>query len=278
MNWFLCLWINACILSYANALFNTSESEEHESVLALLKNLDQPEIIASSNKENDRLYVLDRELQKVKEENRIFRSHLSNLEELIKQFQNDNLDTPAIPIKRVNGTMKRVTQERDDRKTKIGVYGILSKSLGSPVNVLGQYMKRQDDRVLVAFFAQLSVSLTDLGMNQIIQFNNVVTNIGEGYYPNLGIFIAPVKGLYVFHVRVMVASGMRQYLAIVKDGVWTQPLYPTALGDQHPNIDSVTIVLQVNKDSAVWVRAESGSGYLHGNKFSIFSGWLLSPL
>ncbi|KAK3576841.1 hypothetical protein CHS0354_002635 [Potamilus streckersoni] len=278
MNWVLHLSISAIILSYANAWMNKYELEEsgvsQKTVPGLSQNFDHPKSIAASNNVNDRLDVIERELQTVKEENKILKGHVLDLKKTMKLSKMINLDVPG---ESGNGTIK-LTKKRSDDGQINSVDGILSISPGSRMNAEGLYITRQNDQGPVAFFAQLSDTLTSLGLNQIIHFNYVVTNIGGGYHPLFGIFIAPVKGLYVFHVRAMVRPEQRQYLTIVRDGIWMQPLYADAGGDQHFVIDSVTIVLEVEKGSAVWVRAESGSGYLHGNRYSVFSGWLLSRL
>lgn len=45
-------------------------------------------------------------------------------------------------------------------------------------------------------------SLEDVGIfSQIVQFDNVITNVGSGYNEDKGVFTAPVRGYYQFHVH-----------------------------------------------------------------------------
>lgn len=51
----------------------------------------------------------------------------------------------------------------------------------------------------VAVHAYLSTNVPAyLAVHYIIAFDKVVTNVGNGYHSNLGTFITPRSGLYVF--------------------------------------------------------------------------------
>uniref|UniRef100_K1S3U9 Heavy metal-binding protein HIP n=1 Tax=Magallana gigas TaxID=29159 RepID=K1S3U9_MAGGI len=49
-----------------------------------------------------------------------------------------------------------------------------------------------------AFYAYLSSDVAHPGQGQILKFDPVKTNAGNGYHPNSGVFIAPETGYYVF--------------------------------------------------------------------------------
>lgn len=50
----------------------------------------------------------------------------------------------------------------------------------------------------VAFHAKLKNPISSLSPNQIIKYDDVITNIGEGYDRTTGKFTAPMDGVYSF--------------------------------------------------------------------------------
>ena len=48
----------------------------------------------------------------------------------------------------------------------------------------------------VAFMAQLSKTLVNPPKDTVVKFESVITNVGNGYKPELGTFVAPVSGVY----------------------------------------------------------------------------------
>jgi hypothetical protein len=52
----------------------------------------------------------------------------------------------------------------------------------------------------------MSVGGIDIGSDQIVKFDSVKTNIGGGYDPITGVFIAPNPGIYQF-VSVIYSNG-----------------------------------------------------------------------
>ena len=138
-------------------------------------------------------------------------------------------------------------------------------------------------KTVVAFTAKVAPpDLTGLGAGQTIVFDEVITNVGNGYDNLTGIFTAPVSGVYVFDMALMVASDVYQYTELVKDGQSIVYNYSAATGVNCFVSSSRTVTLQLEKASKVWVRTITenitfhGSGKVHGNGFSTFSGWLLA--
>ncbi|KAJ8302192.1 hypothetical protein KUTeg_021179 [Tegillarca granosa] len=141
--------------------------------------------------------------------------------------------------------------------------------------------KRQVQEVIapVAFTAALTPSRQILGQHQTIEYDKVITNLGNAYDPRHGHFTAPVKGLYLFSVTLMSSYGSNPnslYAELVKNGVTIIPLYAT-------NIDSdstsATVLLTMNADDMIWVRSNtSPSQTIHGSSYDTFSGLLISKL
>lgn len=139
--------------------------------------------------------------------------------------------------------------------------------------------KRQLNTATVAFTAVITpTDLTHLSPGQPIVFDRTITNMGNAYDSSTGIFTAPIRGVYIFSMDAMVEPGENEYLEFVKDGAHVMYNYSHAGGSLHDVSSSRTVVLELEKGNQVWIRtspnAAHGSGTLHGNEFSTFSGWL----
>ena len=54
---------------------------------------------------------------------------------------------------------------------------------------------------IVAFSAKLTTDV-NLGQDQTVAYNNVITNVGGAYDPNTGYFTSLVKGVYIFSASI----------------------------------------------------------------------------
>ncbi|OWF45049.1 Complement C1q-like protein 4 [Mizuhopecten yessoensis] len=134
-----------------------------------------------------------------------------------------------------------------------------------------------DNLTAVGFYCRLqSPHHLLLGQHQTVEFDDVVTNIGNGYDYRHGHFTAPVAGLYSFTSTVLfVASNTNtMYLAIVKNGDIVGHSYSIS-GYDH---GSRTVVLPLAIGDMVWVRNNNNnSPSIDGAGFSTFSGFLITP-
>ncbi|KAJ8301315.1 hypothetical protein KUTeg_020302 [Tegillarca granosa] len=123
----------------------------------------------------------------------------------------------------------------------------------------------------VAFAASLTQTKQILCEHQAIEYDNVITNLGNAYDPRHGHFTAPVKGLYLFSVTLMSPYGSNPNdinAELVKNGVQTIPLYATSL-DSYST--SATVLLTLNAGDMVWVRSFYVSTQtIHGRVYDIF--------
>jgi hypothetical protein len=88
-------------------------------------------------------------------------------------------------------------------------------------------------------------------------------------------FTAPYRGMYVFSVTVMSSPGKSQYLQIIKDGTMVNEFLADARGEQAWHSTGNQWVLELNQGSEVWIQT-SHAGEIHGNCFTLFSGFLLN--
>ncbi|XP_053378760.1 heavy metal-binding protein HIP-like isoform X2 [Mercenaria mercenaria] len=130
----------------------------------------------------------------------------------------------------------------------------------------------------VGFMACVSVpDLVNLGDHHTILFDRAITNTGGAFHNHTGVFIAPFKGLYAFHLSAMSSPDKAQYLAFVKDGVVINHAYPDAVGTKTFQTAGSQWVVELDQGSEVWIQTFQ-PGEIHGNCFTVFSGFLLSEM
>ena len=135
----------------------------------------------------------------------------------------------------------------------------------------------------VAFTAVIAHGgITDLGPGDTLIFDKVINNIGNGYHDNTGIFEAPVGGVYVFNMDIMIRAGQGQYIQLAVNGRSVMSNYGDARSAKHYITSSRMLTISLSAGDRVWVRTTNdprhGNGTVHGNGFSTFSGWLQSPI
>jgi hypothetical protein len=130
----------------------------------------------------------------------------------------------------------------------------------------------------VAFTAGISTfDLTHLGDHHTIVFDKPITNIGNAYSLTTGIFQAPLNGIYVFTLTLMVVARHSEYLEIVVDGNALNDIFADASSVDDNVSTTKQWVLDLNSGSDVWIRTTSyfNNGEIHGNMHTAFSGFLL---
>ena len=104
--------------------------------------------------------------------------------------------------------------------------------------------------------------------------------MANAYDITTGIFTAPIRGVYILHMDIMIEPGNNEYLQFVKDGNHLMYNYVHAIGGLDDVSSSRTVVVEIERGSQVWIRAvqtaSHGTGTIHGKEFSAFSGWLLT--
>ncbi|KAK3583649.1 hypothetical protein CHS0354_021386 [Potamilus streckersoni] len=301
--------IYSSVFLYVQSYPVLSKSESNDSldrvVNALHKRLAILEVAVSSNNVNDELNDLRRELQDVKQENERLIQRVLRHEENLEQLRRDNHElcfhklsshsirltdqkmikplTPHNIKENVSGerntrdNSRAAMRETGNREFSALSSGAQPRSKKNDLKVRRNLFERQVQENHVAFHAQVSVpDLVNLGIHQTIVFDKIVTNIGGGYHHSTGIFIAPISGVYVFHVTAMSTPGKNQFLMLTKDGAGIQLLYTEAITNYESA--SITVPLELGKGSEVWVQTETGMGTIHGYTQTIFTGFLLYPM
>ncbi|KAL3848260.1 hypothetical protein ACJMK2_019129 [Sinanodonta woodiana] len=306
-SWFVLLIFSSTDFCSVQTYNVVSTSERDNSldlvIIALQERLAILEVAFASSDVNDQLTDLKREVHDVKQENERLQQRLLRQEETLEQLQLNNqklclqnLSPHSVPntyqdkvqpptpqnIEDIVSVDNNVSDDRiaiDDGKPSSLSSSVRSVSEQTDSSVRSHLVKKQVQDGQVAFHAKVSLfDLENLGMHHTIIFDSVVTNIGAGYHAHTGIFIAPVHGLYVFHVTAMSSPRKDQFLELVKDGNVIQYVYPDADGATDFMSASMTVPLEVEKGGEVWVRTSGGMGTIHGNYATFFTGFLIHSM
>ena len=133
--------------------------------------------------------------------------------------------------------------------------------------------KRQvENEQPVAFYGKL-VGLVTVGQDEIIKFNDVVTDYGEPYDNSSGLFIAPVAGLYVFSTTIMVEQNFDTHVGIYINNHLTTNIKLHGAEHEYDTM-SQTVIYYLRVRDTVSIRHYDGTKSIHGD-YTTFMGFLL---
>jgi hypothetical protein len=110
----------------------------------------------------------------------------------------------------------------------------------------------------------------------VIDFDDVLTNIGNGYHAHGGLFITPVAGMYVFTVTISVPGNTVQNRVVIMRN--SGELCRTYV-DPHINAQGTCVaVVHLAVGDEVWASDMWGNNndLIDGSFWSSFSGFLIS--
>ena len=124
----------------------------------------------------------------------------------------------------------------------------------------------------VAFSAYPTTTI-DYDEGAIVQFDSIVTNIGDAYSEQLSVFQCPSDGIYLFSISLFTTVETFMSANIVKDGV----VLLASRSDYTDSIQSsVVVVTDCLASETVWVECDMNNNGLIGNRRSSFSGVLIT--
>ena len=127
----------------------------------------------------------------------------------------------------------------------------------------------------IGFTALTDNHQSHMGIGQAVQFHKIVTNDGNGFDQNTGIFRAPVSGLYLFSASMLNHSGLELRCALVHNGNTVAKIFA---GDGTTySTGSKSILLNLSPNDDVWVMITHESDNVFGDSWSSFMGVLISP-
>ncbi|XP_062386571.1 complement C1q-like protein 2 [Sardina pilchardus] len=132
-----------------------------------------------------------------------------------------------------------------------------------------------------------SVSLSDSGVaifgpwndDRTVLFKRILTNIGDAYNPNTGIFTAPVSGVYYFSFTAfahMQSSSILAGTALYKNGKLVVSVHELHQGEDNHEYASNSAVLELKAKDTVYIHLEEGRMVYDDYKGrTTFAGFLL---
>ncbi|XP_028452293.1 complement C1q tumor necrosis factor-related protein 3 [Perca flavescens] len=142
--------------------------------------------------------------------------------------------------------------------------------------------KRQQQVRQVAFSAALlpggqTANIGPFSTDTTLIFKHVVTNIGNAYNPNTGLFTAPVRGAYNFEWTVgSFRDGEKSGGWLVKNSEYVFLAYKQGAGFLTSS-KAATLLLQVGDVVSVRLMVKTAV-FDNGNHHTTFSGFLLFPM
>ncbi|XP_033750030.1 caprin-2-like [Pecten maximus] len=125
----------------------------------------------------------------------------------------------------------------------------------------------------VAFHALMTDSIFPVGAKQIIQYDDVITNVGNAYDKYTGIFQAPIGGAYEFIATMWSREGYHMDYEMLHNG--NDVCYGNA-GPTNQTMGVCVSVLELLSGDRVWIRNRgTGSVYVNGQGYPAFSGHLI---
>ena len=131
-----------------------------------------------------------------------------------------------------------------------------------------------DGRLQPAFFASLvKTHYTLAGTNDVVKFEDVRVNRGQGYNPSTGVFTAPRKGLYHISCLILGDSGHVVHYQLNKNDTRYTAGYSTKGVHASSTISSI---VEMKKGDRVFIKhTTSASEQIYGAHYSTFSGYFL---
>ncbi|XP_071144667.1 complement C1q-like protein 2 [Mytilus edulis] len=134
----------------------------------------------------------------------------------------------------------------------------------------------------LAFAASLNTTIPHVAAHQLIKYNDIITNEGNGYDATQGIFIAPARGLYLISVTLWESMNdlQRIGLDLVLNGKKVISIFADGAGTNDSAMTQ-TLPLVLKQGDRVWVRThDKYAGFtLYGSaewNMNSFSGVLLT--
>ncbi|XP_060608025.1 uncharacterized protein LOC132760136 [Ruditapes philippinarum] len=210
-----------------------------------------------------------------------YKAKVAELEAAVVQLKTkqSSYEAKVDDLQKRNGKLElKMLQIQHDMDSKRQIHNIQHKDKPDNLTTYQNSYKRMAVSGQVAFTAGVSnADLTQLGDHHTIIFDKPITNIGNAYSVHSGIFQAPLKGVYVFTMTLMVVPRHSEYLDIVVDGNLINQIFADASSVDDFISTTKQWVLDLNVGSEVWIRTSTyeNKGEIHGKMHTTFSGFLL---
>lgn len=177
-----------------------------------------------------------------------------------------------------NGELKEeVRSLKTDNRQILIQLALMSGATRGNRHVLTQRLLHQDSPIDgIGFYAYMSMDEPDPRGHHTLVYDVTLTNLGNGYNRNTGVFTAPRDGLYSFTWSTRVQCS----LAHTTDLIINERIMGSTYAYCGYNTVTGHVVAIVNQGDVIFVRTHStspGQGAIKSNEFgqSAFSGFLI---
>lgn len=107
--------------------------------------------------------------------------------------------------------------------------------------------------------------------DEIIKFDKVWVNIGDGYDPESGVFTAPKSGLY------LVSNTIRSYGKDFQQCLWLNDKSTVFSARSSSSFGTLNILMMIQKGDRICIKSfEDFKKVIYGHSFSMFSAFLIN--
>ncbi|XP_062577002.1 cerebellin-2-like [Saccostrea cucullata] len=127
----------------------------------------------------------------------------------------------------------------------------------------------------IGFTAVTTDHQMHLMIDSTVHFLKVITNAGNGFDPNTGIFRAPVSGLYLFSASILSLAGHEVRCEIAKNGDVVAYIFS---GDNATySTGTQSVLLDLVQHDEIWIKITNNNDvHVLGGGWSSFIGVLIS--
>ncbi|KAH3747725.1 hypothetical protein DPMN_182154 [Dreissena polymorpha] len=191
--------------------------------------------------------------------------------------------TCVLELQQLAGQLTTLQNAVGSLSTKQALIDALMKNISAMEQQLSHLNQVLHNPQAVAFTAQLSHDMTNIGANQPVVFDHVVTNPGNSYDKTTGHFTAPQNGLYIFYLTITSYANYGSSFYLIKNShsLLAITSTPTLVhGNQtNPETNTHVITEQLHAGDQVWVQNGRFNPHegLGGNDQTSFSGHMITP-
>nr|CBX41665.1 putative C1q domain containing protein MgC1q16 [Mytilus galloprovincialis] len=232
---------------------------------------------------------LDMEKHSLKMEIRSLRKHVDRLD-LENLALKKEVDSLGLIISRTGDDETKLTDDKIEHTNDVSRVGVMKDINGIrnryPITRREQLKAKrligtgQVNTQTTAFYAYMSKDEPHPSAHHQLIFDEVKTNLGNGYSKFTGTFTVPTAGVYVFSYTLYTGNhGAINFDIHVNDAIYDSIYGETDDVSADYDSDSGTIVVALNQGDKVYLRSNKDcTGIVLGGRYakSTFAGWKLN--
>ncbi|BFZ19649.1 hypothetical protein BsWGS_22688 [Bradybaena similaris] len=144
------------------------------------------------------------------------------------------------------------------------------------IEIFGSSLRVPERQTTAIAFTASLVENTKVAAGQTVRYNNTITNIGNGYDTNTGIFTAPLAGLYGFQLSVLTQKSSEAWLELFVNEKYIISVNSKLASGFDAAVSFVLLTLKVGDRVQVKARSESLLFGRTTEQYCTFSGFLIA--